>query len=381
MTSSSPHDTPVPAGASGHVPDGLPGGPSVARLRVEALRFLRGFGLLSATWSVLLALAAPRVDRPGWLWAAVGVHVGWAVLSPLVGNARIWWTGWFLLALGLEAVVPVAGTHGWSITGGSVILVLAGVALSGRRRWVVATVAALVLVVTVRAVGAAEWGLADAIATGLVFSFGAVGLSWMVRRIAAVVTERDALQARLVDARTAAARATERAESGARLHDTVLQHLTAVSHAVDVDDARRHAGRAANDLRQFLRGGGADVDSLRAALQEEVTRAADGVAVSVSVVGDRPVGERERLLVAATAEAVRNAVAHGAPPVRVHAEVAVGGEAAVWIADDGGGFDEAAIDADRLGVRQSIRARMGRAGGSAALAVDDTTEWELRLPT
>ncbi len=374
------------ANASSAPPGGSPPelgslmGRSASRLRVEAMRFLRRFGLLSATWSFLLGLAAPRVDHPGYLWAAIGVHAAWALGSVLVRNDRAWWTGWFVLALGLEAVVPVVGTHGWSITGGSVILVLAGVALSGRRRWVVGTVTALAAVVAVRAVVAAEWPVANGIATILVFAFGALALTWMVQRIAAVVTERDRLQAQLVEVETTAARATERAEAGARLHDTVLQHLTAVSHADDVDTARRHAGRASNELRQFLRLDADPTDSLRALLRSEVTRAADGMAVSVSVVGDRPVGDRERLLVGATLEAVRNAVRHGAPPIRVHAEVARDGDAVVWVGDHGPGFDPAEVDPDRLGVRQSIRGRMQRAGGAADLATDDGAEWELRLP-
>ncbi len=385
MTSSDPVPTPVAAqAATSSSPATLPMGRSASRLRVEAMRFLRRFGLLSATWSFLLGLAAPRVDHPGYLWAAIGAHAAWAVGALLVRNDRAWWTGWFLLALALEAVVPVIGTHGWSITGGAVILVLAGVALSGRRRWVVGTVTALATVVAVRAVVTAEWPVANAIATILVFAFGALALTWMVQRIATVVTERDRLQAQLVEVETTAARATERAEAGARLHDTVLQHLTAVSHADDLDGARRHAGRASNELRQFLRLDTNPSESLRALLRSEVTRAADGMAVSVSVVGDRPVGDRERLLVGATLEAVRNAVRHGAPPIRVHAEIPRGTDAVVWVGDDGPGFDPSAVDPDRLGVRQSIHGRMGRAGGVADLttgSVDGGTEWELRLPS
>lgn len=376
---------PVPTATASTVADraaaGIPLGRSAGQLRVEAVRFLRRFGLLSATWAGLLGLAAPRVDRPALLWGAIGLHAAWAAGSLLVRNDRAWWTGWFVLALGLEAMVPVIGTHGWSITGGAVIVVLAGVALSGRRGWVTGTVAALAAVVAVRAVVTAEWPVANAVATILVFAFGALALTWMVQRIATVVTERDRLQAQLVEVETTAARATERAEAGARLHDTVLQHLTAVGHADDLATARRHAGRASNELRQFLRLDADPSASLRALLRSEVTRAADGMAVSVSVVGDRPVGDRERMLVGATLEAVRNAVRHGAPPIRVHAEVPQGDDAVVWVADNGPGFDPAAVDPDRLGVRQSIRGRMDRAGGAAALTTDDGTEWELRLPS
>ncbi len=354
--------------------------PSVVRLRAEALRFLRGFGLVSGGWAVLLAVAAPTVDHPAWMWALVGVHVVWAVVSVGLASDRTWWVGWFVLALVSEATLPVVGTHGWSLTGGAVITVLAGVALSGRRDWMAGTVATLTLVVLARAVVSPAWSVANAVATCLVIGFGGLGLAWAVERIAAVVAERDLLQARLLAVETAAARATERAEAGARLHDTVLQHLAAIAHARDLDDARRHAGRASNDLRAFLRADRGDAGSLRRVLRDAVTRAADGVEVSVSVVGDRTVGEREQRLVEAVTEAVRNAVRHGAPPIRVHAEVAAGGDAVVWVADHGDGFDPAQIDPDRLGVAESIRGRLHRAGGRAVLRTDDTTEWELRVP-
>jgi signal transduction histidine kinase len=107
--------------------------------------------------------------------------------------------------------------------------------------------------------------------------------------------------------------------------------------------------------------------------------------VSVSVSGDRGPDERDRLLVAATGEAVRNAVRHGAPPVRVLAEFGPRGAARVWVADHGPGFDLEQVPEDRLGVRDSIRGRMRRAGGRAMLAPGgggrgEGTEWELVLP-
>ena len=355
---------------------------SAERLRLESLRFLRRFGLVSAAWSVLLAATAPTVADPAILWVGVGAAAGWAIASQWVTRPRAWWLGWVVATIVLEWTGPLAGTDGWSVTGGAVVIVLFGVALSGSRRRVALTTTGLVLTGLVRPFIGHGWPIGRAATAALFITFGAIAMTWLIRAIERVVVERDRLQAQLLDARTEAARANERAEAGARLHDTVLQHLAAVTHATDVSGARRHAGRASNELRQFLRSEVDSVDSLRQALQEAVTAAADGVDISVSVVGDRDVGDRELLLVAATSEAVRNAVHHGSPPIRVHAELARApdGDTVVWVADQGPGFELATVPGDRLGVRRSIIDRMHRAGGRAHLVVDDTTEWELRMP-
>lgn len=355
---------------------------SADRLRLESLRFLRRFGLLSAAWSVLLAVTVPAVADPTTMWAGVGLAASWAVVSQFVDNPRGWWAGWIVTAVALEWTGPLAGTQGWSLSGGAVLIVLFGVVLSGRRRYVAAATVLLVAAGLVRPLLGYGWPTSRAVNTAMFIIFGAVALTWLIRGIERVVVDRDRLQMQLLDARTTAARATERAEAGARLHDTVLQHLTAVAHTTDVASARRHAGRASNELRQFLRTDLEDDGSLRQQLQAAVTRAADGVDISVSVAGDRTADERDRLVVAATAEAVRNAVRHGQPPVRVHAELPRPdrGDTVVWIVDQGQGFDVHEIPEDRLGVRASIIGRMERAGGSAQLVVDGTTEWELRLP-
>ncbi len=354
---------------------------SADQLRDESLRFLRRFGLLSAAWSVLLAATAPTVADPTILWIGVGVAAAWAIASQWVTNPRTWWLGWFTAAIVLEWTGPLAGTQGWAVTGGAVLVVLFGVVLSGSRTTIAVTTGALVVAGLVRPLIGHGWPPARAATTALFVIFGAVAMTWLVRGIERVLGDRDRLQDQLLEARTEAARATERAESGARLHDTVLQHLTAVSHASDVATARRHAGRASNQLRQFLRADVAAPGSLRSLLQQAVTDAADGIDISVSVVGDRRCDEGSRLVVAAAAEAVRNARRHGTPPVRVHAELQQSGEdTVVWVVDQGPGFDLATMPADRLGVRSSIIERMARAGGSARLTVGATTEWELRLP-
>ena len=357
---------------------------SVERLRDEALRFLRRFGLVTALWSTLLAGAVP--DRAGSvdttvLWGGIALLWVWAIASQFVEPPTAWWWGWLLAASAMELLGPLAGTEGWSLVGGASFIVLAGVALSGRRVYVVGAVAWLSVIAIARGSIATGWNVGGGIGTLLIFAFGALALTWLVELLQGTLAARDQLQSALLVAETQAARAAERAESAARLHDTVLQHLTAVARAEDLETARGHATRAQNQLRRFLRSPDPGHASLRAALEAAATTAADGCELSVGMVGDAEVGDRERLLVDAAAEAVRNAACHAGSPIRVFAEADPAGEVVVWISDRGPGFDPDAVASDRMGVRESIRARLDRAGGTAELRTGpDGTEWELRLP-
>ena len=366
------------------VADPAPAPGSVERLRDDALGFLRRFGLVTALWSTLLAGAVPdrgvSVDTVV-LWGGIVLLWVWAIASQFVEPPVAWWWGWLLAASAMELLGPLAGTQGWSLVGGASFIVLAGVALSGRRWYVVGAVAWLSVIAIARGSIATGWNVGGGIGTLLIFAFGALALTWLVELLQGTLESRDRLQAALLEAETAAARSSERAESAARLHDTVLQHLTAVGRADDLVAARRHAVRAQNELRGFLRTPGTPDTSLRAALEATATRAADGVELSVGMVGDAPVGERERLLLDATAEAVRNAARHAGGPIRVFAEASGDDGVVVWVSDRGDGFDLATVPPDRLGVRESIVGRLERAGGSAEVCTgDDGTEWELRLP-
>lgn len=357
---------------------------SAEQLRDEAIVFLRRFGLVTAVWATLLATAVPDpgAGRPMILWVGIATLWVWALVSQVVANPWVWGFGWVVAAAGLELLGPFAATNGWSVTGGASFIVLASAALTGRRRVMVATVVLLSVLALLRGFIATGWNVGGSIGTILIFAFGGLALSWLSRILLSVLTDRDRLQAQLMAIETKAARQHERQESAARLHDTVLQHLTAVTHAEGVEDARRQAGRASNQLRQFLRTPEpTTATNFREAMELAVTEAADGTQLSISVVGVRQMDEPAGLLVAATAEAVRNAVAHGAPPIRVFAEA---GDATttVWVADHGTGFDLASIPEARLGVRESIIGRLGRAGGVATVRVSETgTEWELQIPT
>lgn len=353
---------------------------SAAALQSAALRFLRRFGLVAAAWSALLAATAGEVASPTVLWSGVAALTAWALVSQVVRRATPWFVGWVLAAVVIELVGPLAGTPGRSVAGGVSFIVLAAAAISGRRWLLPTAVGVLSVVAVLRGVLRPGWSVTGSVGTVALFVFGGAALWWLVEAVLRAQQERDQLEARAMAAERATAVERERGEAAARLHDSVLQTLTAIGRAQDDDEARRLARRAGSELRDFLRRAergpeGSLVDTLRSA----VTAAADGTGVGVSAAGDAPLDTAGEALVDATAEAVRNAVAHGRPPVRVLVECA-DGTATAWIADRGPGFELDGVPHDRLGVRGSIVGRVEAVGGRARLAVDDGCEWELSVP-
>jgi signal transduction histidine kinase/phage shock protein PspC (stress-responsive transcriptional regulator) len=182
--------------------------------------------------------------------------------------------------------------------------------------------------------------------------------------------------------RAARIREAERADLAAHLHDSVLQTLALIQRqSGDQAAVTRLARSQERDLRDWLYGprpvdGGTLATEVRAAAADVEDR--HGVAVEVVLVGDRPYDERVAALVAALREAIVNAVRHGGAPVQVYVE---SGPDAVeaFVRDRGPGFDLALVPADRLGVRESIIARMERHGGSAALRSRSGEGTEVRL--
>jgi signal transduction histidine kinase len=100
------------------------------------------------------------------------------------------------------------------------------------------------------------------------------------------------------------------------------------------------------------------------------------------VVGDCPLDEQMRALVAAAREALVNAAKFaGVPRVDIYAE-ATPQRVELFVRDRGAGFDPEQVPRDRQGIRRSIRERMERHGGSAVVraAPGQGTEIELSLP-
>ena len=116
-------------------------------------------------------------------------------------------------------------------------------------------------------------------------------------------------------------------------------------------------------------------------IQQDV-EAQHGVAVEVVLVGDCPLDDDLTALLAAAREATVNAAKwSGANVISIFAEVEPA-EVSVFVRDRGKGFDPETVPADRKGLAESVRARMARRGGNAAIrsAPGEGTEVSLTMP-
>jgi signal transduction histidine kinase len=178
----------------------------------------------------------------------------------------------------------------------------------------------------------------------------------------------------LVLERQARARAEERADIAARVHDSVLQTLALIQRRSEDPQAVVQLARAQErELRSWLFEGRAPGDADASSFAEGVRQiqreieARHGVPVEVVTVGDCPLDARLSALLAAAREATVNAAKwSGAAVISVFAEVEPD-KVSVTVRDRGQGFDTDAVPADRKGVAESIRGRMSRHGGTATL--------------
>jgi signal transduction histidine kinase len=187
----------------------------------------------------------------------------------------------------------------------------------------------------------------------------------------------------LSEERAARVRSQERADMAAHLHDSVLQTLALIQkHAEDGRTVATLARAQERDLRSWLYGDQAHPEtSVAGALKAAAAEVEDahGVPVEVVTVGDVRVTEALRPLVLASREAMVNAAKHsGADKVDVFAECSEA-TVEVFVRDRGRGFDAAAVPEDRLGVRNSILARMERHGGQAKIRSAPGEGTEVRL--
>ncbi len=174
--------------------------------------------------------------------------------------------------------------------------------------------------------------------------------------------------------RQARARAEERADMAARVHDSVLQTLALIQRSADDPQTVVQLARAQErELRSWLFEGRAPGDTTVTSLAEgirEIQRdveARHGVPVEVVTVGDCPLDEHLSALLAAAREAtVNGAKWSGASVISLFAEVEPD-RVEVAVRDRGSGFDPDSVPADRKGVAESIRGRMLRHGGNATV--------------
>ena len=338
------------AGVSAGIARSLGVDPTLVRLTFALLAFAGGAGLVAyaAAWLALPAEGGEQTRRRRLLGLVLLALAGALTLRGLgLSDSLVW---------------PAA-------------LCTAGILLARRRPYgipgLILVAVGVVVFVSGNASGDGNASIVEpsAVAIALLLVLG----PWAWR----LAVERDA-------ERTGRIRSQERAEMAARVHDSVLQTLALVQR--EAGDPRRVAALARRQERELrgwlypaarIEGGG-----LASAIDEAAAEVEElhGVPVELVRTGDVALDERVEALVLAAREAMANAAEHSGA-TQVSAFVDVGeDEIAVYVRDRGSGFDPDAPSPGH-GIAESIRGRMERAGGTAALvsSPEGGTEVELRL--
>ena len=363
------------------------------------------FGLSTAAVRVGVVLLALAVGPP----VVIGYLAAWAFLPVHEGGAPGTGGGW-------RAGVP--GRSAGEALAGAAVVVGAILILAEVSSWLPREV--LVPAVLACAGAAVVWGgrigertapgpgwmrpLRVALGVSLVLAGGVAMLAAVsdVRTIgrsaagAAVVLAGMALMAGpglarlardLADERRQRILSEERADVAAHLHDGVLQTLALIQkRAGDDKEVRSLARRQERELRDWLYGGPAPSgpDGVAGLLRRQLADVEDtyGVRLDAVLVGDAPLDDAARALVAAGREAARNAATHaGVETVDVYLEVEPD-RLSLFVRDRGAGFDPAAVPPDRRGLADSVLGRVRRHGGTAEVrsTPGEGTEVELSVP-
>ena len=348
-----------------------------------------GARLLGLGWWVSLGfvtLVDGGAANPSWIVVSIVAALAWIATAVAVyrvdvslATSRLMVTGDLLLAgFSLVSVTRPLADSAVSVYGGFPMLVVLVAAIRAKTQaWVTAVVLAVITGGLILAQAVEEPSVAQPISRIFVYVGGAFIATWAVGEL-----RRSDAEIRL--ARDELARSEERARISAHLHDSVLQTLALIQKASDRSQQVVSLARAQErELRSWLYEDRADApasfaDNIRSGAADVEERY--GVPIEVVTVGDAPGGQAIDALVGAAREAMVNAARHsGAEVVSVYAEVEEG-TARIFVRDRGRGFSLDAVGEDRHGIRDSIRSRLDRHGGSATLRSDDRgTEWTLEV--
>ncbi|RKR73142.1 signal transduction histidine kinase [Frondihabitans australicus] len=170
-------------------------------------------------------------------------------------------------------------------------------------------------------------------------------------------------------------------QASALVHDTVLSHLAAISVAADGRLDPSLAADIQRDLevivgQEWLHESVADASHVQGEWEaSELHRAveqAEAQGLDVSVTGDVSAPARlapavARALSLAVAQCFSNVLRHAGTKQAELVLLASDSDVSVMVIDNGVGFDESKTGADRLGVKNSIRGRIERVGGTVQI--------------
>jgi len=368
----------VVAGVAGGLADALGVSDGFVRAAFVTLSTVWGLGVLVYFGMWLMELDRVEDVEPESVapHQALGLGIAFAGLVLLLGAFGWWPSSALVLTVGALAFGTAALTDR-NMPGPLTALVDPNVDRPGRLRMLVG----IVLLIGGLAVFAANVGpiyeigpvlLAVALTgVGILVAFG----PWVTRLARDLSTER---RERI--------RQEERAEMAAHLHDSVLQTLALIQRSDDPARMSILARHQESELRDWLYGNAPldGVDLLSTALRDAARRieADHQVPIEVVVVGDHPLNETTRALLGAASEAMVNAAKHSAAGRISLFFEAENGELVVYVTDQGKGFEPGDVADDRRGIRESIKARVERAGGAAAIESEpgEGTEVVLRMP-
>jgi len=363
-------------------------------IELSLLRVVVGYRVFAAVWLTVLALItlAGGRSRADWPWVVVATVVAttlWTALTAYLSfrSTRVLRSWGFLLADAVIAVLALlsadlAGSEAFS---GGYPLTAVFHSIYARGTWAGMTAAAALTVAAVYRVIQTEGAdLTAATGSMIVFLFAGAAAAWGVRVIRSNDRRTRQMEAALAAEHTERARAEERAEMAAHLHDSVLQTLALIQRrSGEPAEVTTLARSQERELRQWLYESGDSTGQagFRETIEEVAAEveALAGVPVDVVVVGTTRCDDEVAALMRAVREAALNAAKHsGADRVAVYGEVE-GDRISVFVRDRGCGFDPEAVPADRKGIRESILARVARHGGTATIVSSPGSGTEVRL--
>lgn len=369
----------------------------IPAIETTLLRIVVVFRIVGAIWlislSILtLATEGARVQESTRMWmviSAMVIAVVWTAITIVLAYRNPAVLGsWGFLIVDLVLASWVAMTPGLVQTD---IFFAGGYPISSpivfaTTRGVIPTIIPALVVAAASAVGAWTGESARLFEVLAINSLSPVVVAWAFTTIKHQDTRRREAEEALAVERTKLARADERAEMAAHLHDSVLQTLALIQRkSPDNRAVTRLARRQERELRAWLNDGSpmATGNTLSSALiraAEEIEDEYD-VIVEVSTAGDRELDEQTAGVVLAAREAMTNAARFaGVDRIYVLSESRPTGVRLV-VRDQGAGFDPEGVSGDRRGIRESIVGRLERLGGTATInsTVGDGTEVELRI--